>query len=58
MAAKTAATGAYHVAFNGAETEQELAVLLYGAADGIKPQEPHLARLAPPPRVPGAFDPD
>ena len=46
MAAKTAATGAYHVVFKGDETEQELAVLLYGAAEGIKTSEPHLARLA------------
>jgi len=46
MAAKTAATGAYHVEFDGHETEQALAVKLYGAADGIKPSEPHLSRLA------------
>lgn len=46
MAAKAAATQAYHVVFSGDETEQELAVQLYGAADGIKPTEPHFARLA------------
>ena len=46
MAAKTAATGAYHVEFDGHETEQALAVKLYGAADGIRPSEPHLSRLA------------
>ena len=46
MAAKTAATGAYHVEFDGHETEQALAVKLYGAADGIRPSEPHLSRIA------------
>ena len=44
--AKTAATGAYHVEFDGHETEQALAVKFYGAAEGIRPSEPHLARLA------------
>ena len=43
--AKTAATGAYHVEFDGHETEQALAVKFYGAAEGVRPSEPHLARL-------------
>ena len=46
MAAKTAATQAYDIEFKVDATEQELAVKLYRAADGIKPHEPHFARLA------------
>ena len=54
MAAKTAATGAYHIQIKGHETEQELAVALYGAADSSRAygaastaeEEEHLLRLA------------
>ena len=46
MAATRAATETYDLKIKGDETEQDLAVTFYRAADGIKPHEPHFARLA------------